>query len=95
MDRPNRDAADRDAGQKFVYLKLAFLDEECQLTLYFFSNDTTMTQPKTNCVPKMGSEDNLESNGVCMKYENENVRGIKSIGKVKSEKCILPKNWCT
>ena len=50
---------------------------------------------KKDCVPKMGSEDNLESNGVCMKYENENVRGIKSIGKVKSEKCILPKNWCT
>ena len=46
FERPNRDAADRDAGQKFVYLKLAFLDEECQLTLYFFSNDTTMTQPK-------------------------------------------------
>ena len=46
FERPNRDAANRDAGQKFVYLKLAFLDEECQLTLYFFSNDTTMTQPK-------------------------------------------------
>ena len=26
-----------------------------------------------------------------MKYENEKVRGIKSMGKVKSEKCILPK----
>ena len=47
------------------------------------------------CAPKMGSEENLESNGVCMKYENEKVRGIKSMGKVKSEKCILPKSWCT
>ena len=47
------------------------------------------------CVPKMGSEENLESNGVRMKYENEMVRGIKSMGEVKSEKCILPKNWCT
>ena len=28
MQRPNRDAADRDAGQKFVYLKSAFLGRE-------------------------------------------------------------------
>ena len=74
-----------------MYLKLAFLDEECQLTLYFFSNDTTMTQPKKNCVPKMGSEDNLESNGVCMKYENENVRGIKSIGESEEREVHPPK----
>ena len=40
----------------------------------------------------MGSEENLGSNGVCMKYEHDKVRGIKSMGKVKSEKCILPKS---
>ena len=39
----------------------------------------------------MRSEENLKSTGFCMKYENEKVRGIKSMGKVKSEKCILPK----
>ena len=44
-----------------------------------------------NCVPKMGSEDNLESNGVCMKYENENVRGIKSMGESEEREVHPPK----
>ena len=39
----------------------------------------------------MGSEDNLESNGVCMKYENENVRGIKSMGESEEREVHPPK----
>ena len=46
---------------------------------------------ETNCVPKMGLEDNLESNGVCMKYENENVRGIKSMGESEEREVHPPK----
>ena len=43
------------------------------------------------CVPKMGSEDNLESKCVCMKYENENVRGIKSMGESEEREVHPPK----
>ena len=39
----------------------------------------------------MGPEDNLESNGVCMKYEHENVRGIKSMGE-SEEREVHPPN---
>ena len=54
FERPDRDAGDHDAAQKFVYLKLGFAAEIFQLTIYFPMNGPTVTQgtvtqPKSLC----------------------------------------------
>ena len=58
--------------------------------VFLFERHNRDAANKKICI-KMGSEDILESNGACMKYENENVRGIKSMGGSEEREVHPPK----